>query len=272
MDEETQQMRKTQIALVDMGEKLPIRLRKLARKLSSKLKQFEFSVESITSSKIGDPTIQSEWHDVEVLFNKLREHPRTATYDILLGLTHYKITEKDPPPDPSRKDYFSLSDHEKVGLISLNESVSQYRPPAKNLYQYAAFLLVCELLNVLARQDMMHTAANFCLFDECEDRAALRQGMKKGEICTKCKSRLADASIPQDVIKQVTRVLRWCKHNSLRHVLASTARNPLTTLALGTIMGWAAKSYISQGQFLFLLVPALIIISLVSVYYSYSER
>ena len=62
-------MRKTQIALVDMGERLPIRLSKLARKLNSKLKKFEFSVESVTAAKVGDPTIESEWHDVEILFS-----------------------------------------------------------------------------------------------------------------------------------------------------------------------------------------------------------
>jgi len=49
-------MYRNRVALVDLGENLPISLETLTRKLNSRQKSFFFEpVEAVTSSKIGEP-------------------------------------------------------------------------------------------------------------------------------------------------------------------------------------------------------------------------
>ena len=264
---------KTRVALVDMGERLPIDLNKLSGKLNSKLNSFEFSpAQSITAARIGDPTIADEWHDVEILLDMLRTDSRLQSYDLIIGFTHYKITEKASPPDSNHRDYFCLSDFHKVSVISLNDNIVKFKPPGRNLYQYAAFLSICELLINLAKKDMVHSATNFCLFDDCEDRLGFRQGMEKGEICTGCLSKLEKAGVSRTVVIQAQKVLKWCKYNSLRHSIIQTLCNPIITLALGTAVGWTAKSYVPKEQSIIIFIPTAIIIIIMLIYTRYFSK
>ncbi len=267
-------MNKRRVALIDMGERLSINLSKLATKLNSMLLNFEFSPgDPITAARIGEPTIANEWHDVENLIGVLRRHSYMAGYEFLVGLTHYKITVKDSPTDSSRRDYFSLSDFEKISVLSLNDAVAQYRPQGQNLYQYAANLLMCELLIMLAKQDMMHQATNYCLFDDCEDRAEFRRWMKKGEeICTHCSAKLQAANISKDVIEQAKRMLRWCNHVSPGYVVSKTMMNPVSTLAIGTALGWAAKTFIPGEHFLLILIFLSLVVGIVYFYSRYVSQ
>lgn len=123
-------MGKTQVGLVDLGERLPIRMRKVERQLNKRLRSFHFQTLSpVTVGKIGQPRIENEWYDVEQLFECVRSHQSFSDVDLLVGITHAKMTERPPSQLPDRRDYFSLSDYAKVSVISLNDAVRQHAPP-----------------------------------------------------------------------------------------------------------------------------------------------
>jgi hypothetical protein len=157
-------MIKTQVALVDLGERLPIRMRKLEHELARHLTNFCFqSVDPITAGKMGEPTIKEEWYDIKALFELLRSHKASQKCDLVVGITHAKISENSPSVFRDRRDYFCLSDCQRITVVSLNDAVCQYNAPGKNPYQYLAYNIVGEVLINLAKQNLMHSATKYCL-------------------------------------------------------------------------------------------------------------
>ena len=253
-------MAKFQVALVDLGERLPISTRRLARELGRHLTGFRFhTVEPITPGRMGAPTIEDEWYDVAALFQLLGSHEPSQRSDLVVGITHAKISEQPPSAFLDRRDYFSQSDQNRISVISLNDGVFQYNLPGKNAYQYLAFLIVGELLINLAKQDLMHSETNYCLFDDCANRRDFSRGMEKGRICVGCLAKLNNLGVSADVVGQAQAVLRWCRRTPMRYAAVKTMRNPFTTLSLGTATGWLCKTFLSGDYLIHVLFAAAVI-------------
>jgi hypothetical protein len=50
--------------------------------------------------------------------------------------------------------------------------------------------LLSELLNLLALDDLCHAEIDHCLFDDCVDRATIKDAIEKSWICEKCMAKL----------------------------------------------------------------------------------
>ena len=258
------------VALLDLGERLQVNLDWLARKLNSLQSSFTFTtVAPVTSAKIGDPNIQEDWntwYEFEPMFCLLRCHGCFTKYSYIIGITHLAVTERVEDTGKSGGEYFSLSDIEKVAVISLNANVLKHNSPSKSAYQYLAHIMVCELLIMLCKKDLIHAKNNFCLFDDCVDRALFRQSIELGEICEECRSKLKKHNISNKVITDVLAVLKWCKTDLIKYSVRKTLLNPFTLLSIGTGFGWLGSAFVKPNHYLAVLFSLLSIPVFVFIY------
>ncbi len=261
------------VGLVDLGERLPISLRRLESEMNKHLTNFHFQLlEPVTTGRIGNPTIQNEWYDAHVLFQHLQSHRDFSKCDFLIGITHVKMTELPLNKSHERRDYFSLSDFNKLSVISLNHAVYRHNSPSKTTYQYVGYLITGELLINLAKQDLMHSATHYCLFDDCEDRSDFSKGMQKGEICIDCLSKLDKAGVGNDIVNQFKTLLRWCRRTSVCFALGRTILNPLTSLSLGTGTGWLCATLLSKQNILLVLIATTVLPIVLFIHYKFRSR
>jgi hypothetical protein len=258
------------VALFDLGERLQVNLESLSHKLNSLQSSFTFTtVAPITLAKIGDPTIQEDWntwYEFQPMFDLLRSHDSFTQYSYIIGITHLGVTERVADTGKSGGEYFSLSDIEKVAVISLNANVLKHNSPSKSAYQYLANLIVCELLIMLCKKDLIHAKNNFCLFDDCVDRALFCQSIERGEICEECRYELKKHNISNKVITDVLAVLKWCKTDSIKYSVVNTIFHPFTLLSIGTGLGWLGSALVWPSHYVAVLCLLLSIPVVVFIY------
>jgi len=256
------------VALLDLGERLQVSLDLLARKLNSLQSSFVFTIVTpITLAKIGNPNIleddRNAWYEFDQLFDLLCSHDCSSQYSYIIGITHLNVTERADSGDKGCGDYFSLSDMERVAIVSVNPNILRHNSPSKSPYQYLAYLIACELLIMRCKTDLIHTKNNFCLFDDCVDRALFRRCIELGEICEECRSELKKHNVSNQVIKDVLAVLKWCRIDSIKYSITNTILHPITLLSVGTGLGWFGSTFVKANHYLvvlcaFLLLPLLV--------------
>lgn len=256
------------VALLDLGERLQVSLDLLARKLNSLQSSFVFTtVTPITLAKIGDPSIieddRNAWYEFDRLFDLLRSHDCSSQYSYIIGITHLNVTERTDNGDKGCGDYFSLSDKERVAVLSINLNILRHNSPSKSPYQYLAYLIGCELLIMRSGKDLIHIKNNFCLFDDCVDRALFRRCIELGEICDECSSELKKHNVSNKVIKDVLAVLKWCRIDSVKYSITNAILHPITLLSVGTGLGWFGSTFVKPNHYLvvlcaFLLIPLMV--------------
>lgn len=225
------------VALFDLGEKLRIKLPVLGSKLNRLQDSFEFSViEPITLQRLGAPD-DDPYYDVKRLHEEIERHFQRPKYDFLIGVTHLKMTVLEENVKAAERAYFSLSNLKGVGVISTHGDILDFKPLLKNEYQYVAYLVMCEVLINLAGEDLCHPDYLDCLFDDCEDRKALRDCIEKGKICdVLCRPKLKKNSVSDQVIHDVQTVLNWCKKNSLAITIRHFLNNTWVVALLGGVL------------------------------------
>lgn len=242
-------MKKHSVGLVDLGERLPLSLKALAKKLNSLQASFEFDdAEVITSDALGDPDVEGKWYDIPRLF-VLVERLASSRYDYVVGVTNCRITHtEEQPPSPDR-DYFSRSDFEKVAIISVNKSLLEYHSAGKTIMQFAGFLLIAEVAIMSAKKNLTHYSNPHCVFNECEDKDMLSDCIESGEICATCVNEIKKANIPDSTLANFRKILRWCRTNSWRLAFARMIQHPVTGLALGVGIGWFTSVFAGKDYF-----------------------
>ncbi len=250
---------KTQIVgLVDLGERLPVNLADLAKKLNRLQTSFEFDdAGAITSDALGDPEVEGKWYDIPRLFDLVRKL-KTSRYDYVVGITDCRITHTgESPPSPDR-DYFSLSDFENVAIISVNKSRLKYNSPGKTVLQFVGFLLTTEVAIMAARTNLTHYGNIHCVFNECEDTDLLPGCIESSEICMSCVAKIKKANIPDAILQSLQKILRWCSRNSWQHAFTRTMQHPITGIAVGVGVGWFTSIFVGKGSYLFMLAIMLL--------------
>jgi hypothetical protein len=240
---------KLTVGLIDVGGRLPVSLKKLAKKLNSRQKSFLFVVaDRVPISKLGLPDIKDWWYDVESLFKILRDQ-NSAEYQFVVGITHVNFTQ--PGNDETQEiSYFSLSDKKQVSVVCAGQKMLGYNSPLKDAYQYLSYMIVTELLINMTRYDLSHQFQDYCLFDDCVDRSTFRDCIDHGYICTVCENKLRTfAVISEQLIDDVKKVLSWCKRNTTRGVIRDIFTKPITTLIIGAYVGWAAQTVFTKEYF-----------------------
>lgn len=255
------------IALVALGERLPLNLFRMATKLNSLQKSFSFEIiGAITDARLGDPDIDGDWYNVKTLFEVLREHRRYEEYEFLVGVTRFKITEENARQQSTRS-YFSLGDFTKVAVVSVSDEMLGFNSPSKNTHQYVAYILMAEVLMYMAKSDLIHSQFRSCLFDDCEDRRNFSDGIDKGLICKQDIARLEQLGVNGMIVNDACTVLAWTKRKTLVFALKRTINNPVTTLVLGVIAGWLLQLYV-PASYVLLVIPIVILV-IIGVFSSY---
>jgi hypothetical protein len=246
-------MKKHRVGLIDLGERLPLKVMGLAKKLNSLQRTFEFEQAGVlTSATLGDPEVEAKWYDIPRLFALVRTLA-TSRYDYVVGITNCRITHtEDQLPSPER-DYFSRSDYEKVAIISVSKSLLKYHSAGKSISQFAGFLLISEIAIMAAKKNLTHYGNIHCVFNECEDRELLSGCIESGEICDNCVTEIKKANIPDGTLASVRKILRWCGKNSWRHAFTHAMQHPMTGLALGVGIGWFTSLFVGKHYYLLML-------------------
>lgn len=265
-------MKQISVALVDLGEQLSDFLERLVKRLNSIQDTYCFTVETAIPA-LGDPDVSYQWYYAEHLLDKIRNHHHAAEYDYMIGLTHVRITLETPDPDDVERDYFSCGDYIKHAIISMDTNLLGYLSSATKKIQYAAFLVAGELLCARAKTDLCHTVINRCLFDDCSDRKNISHNILAGSICGDCRSALKKASIGNVEIASVEKILKWAKRRTGRgSIWARVAQNSLTSLAVGTIIGWVSSVYITAQNCVPAIIMTLLVPCIVAAFYAIKDR
>ena len=223
-------------ALVDIGERLPIRLPILTRRLNRLQKSYEFTVaEPITLEKLGPPG-DNAYYSTKRLHDEVAQHPQRSTVDFLIGITNLKMTDPDEPINSAERAYFSSSNLDGIGVVSTHGDVLSFKPLLKDDYQYVAYLIMCEVLVNQTRTRLYHPEPDACLFHDCEDRSELRDCMDAGQISDKCRSILKEKGVSNFAIADVQNVLNWCKRNTLPITIRHFLNNPWVVALLVSLL------------------------------------
>ncbi len=254
-------MKPTSVALFDLGETEEMHLSTLARKLNKLQSSIYFeAIDSVPTASVGAPNVLDQWYEIPSLLRQIREHPKGSGYDFLVAVTRFKITDPKDPLAKKERDYFSKSDMEKGSVVSINRAVLKHKTGTKCTFQYIAFLAVAEVLCNLTKTYLPHPSIKRCLFDECEDRSSLIEGLESGDICPCCVQKILTAKVSQEVIEDVKKILSWCSNNTWRFAISSTLGSP--SLALSIAVGTAILSLALPTDLNWLKMPGLILLIL----------
>ena len=100
---------------------------------------------------------------------------------------------------------------------------------------------------MISKTNLSHTRTEYCLFDECEERSWLGRCIKNGTICPECQKSLEAYQVSRERIKAAATILRWSRQMPWSHALSFALKNPLTTLLVGTALGYKISSVIAEG-------------------------
>jgi hypothetical protein len=235
------------VALVALGEGIPIDLDRLGGKLNRLQNTFAFeTAPMVPIAWIGEPDIGDDWYSDKKLLGILRQHPQHQTFDYVIGLTRCKLGDIN---DSEPGTYFCSNDAAKVSVIGLSKDMLQNIPPTLDEYQYASFLIMSELLTNMSGKDIYHKRPASCLFDYCEDPRDITNPLHAGQICRECLAELGKASVSDSVLDDVRKVLDWCKTATWSSAISRTLWHPLTSLVVGTAVGWLASSLITAAYY-----------------------
>jgi uncharacterized membrane protein len=249
------------VALLDLGERLQINLPLLALKLNSLQSAFRFeTVDPVTLEAMGDPDVDNQFYSVQALFPLLQSHHDFENFKFVVGITDLKVTDSEDLESKERA-YFSKSNLSKASIISANKALLTFKSPLKTEYQYVSYLLMGELLINLARRYLEHLTPQACLFDDCEDRASLRECIEMGEICVVCRAELKKRNVSNRIIDEVNEVLRWCKKNSFAITLRHTVNDQWFMLIAGIVFALPAGWLITNGWYKTFAVVILLAVS-----------
>jgi hypothetical protein len=250
----------TTVALVNLGDNLSINLEKFANRMNSLQTTWQFRVVA-AQPNIGQPDYEDIFYQIEHLLRELANHQPANFEHVVIGLTHVRLATQDPASGHIEKDYFSLSDENRLAVVT--EYMKMWNSPNKDLYQYYGYVTVCELLTLMAKKSLVHQSKDRCLFDDCADRSEFTPGIQSGKICPQCRKSLQQAKVPDSAIDDAVRVLKWCRRNTTAKASQMTASNPYVTLVAGAALGWAASAFIGGERYRIVGFVTLLIILIV---------
>ncbi len=173
-------------------------------------------IDSISAEALGEPGVKGRYYDLGLLFETLLAHRKADQYDLVVGFTHFEITEGDRKQyDANEIGYFSLSNWRNAAMISRHPNIVKHSSPLRDIYQYAQFLLAGELLGMLSRnEDLFHEQPARCLFEECEAREDFRLALESATICVQSRAALKTAGVSESAINAVEKILKSVRRSS----------------------------------------------------------
>lgn len=218
--------RSRMIALVDIGELLPISLQRVARRLNSlQTGLFRFDVVTPAVKKLGVPD-RLHGYSNGLLFNSIGTRIKESDYDFVIGVTHHRLDE----------DRFNRhSEKEGLGVVTVADA-SEYMPRGKTLEQYLCYLILCEAFCLVGREHFEHDDVSYCLFDMCHVKRDLLICLARPHICTRCEQRLRNAGFSQQDIERGKQVLAYVGKTRLWDVCKEIVAHPIIGLLGGGLV------------------------------------
>lgn len=269
-------MKTYSVALTNVGERLPanVDLGFLANKLNTLQKTFSFEVvASIPAELFGAPDLGGQWYYFNRLFGVIENHKDFGRYDYFVGITHVRVTENEDSADDGNRDYFSMSDLNKISVITLNQNITVYTSPTKDIYQFLAFAITGELLSNVAKSYLYHNKVHYCLFDECIDRGNVAPVMEASTICSDCYHILKTKGVSETILNDMRKILDWCRRTTGKSSpFYCAVFHPFTSLIVGAAMGWASSAFLKSSQYLYVLASVIAVPTSVYLYYFKKSR
>lgn len=269
-------MKTYRVGLANFGERLPhdFSLDTLSKKLNSLQASFTFEViKPMPVEVLGGPDLGGQWYYFGRLFSILQKHSEFSDYDYFVGITHVRITESEDSEDDGNRDYFSLSDKNKITVITLNQNITVYNSKVKDIYQFISFSIIGELLCNITKENLYHNEIRYCLFDECIDRANVAQAIENSIICPKCLNLLKMQGVSDQLLTDIYKILDWCRSNTGKYSpLYRSLVHPLTFLSIGTAIGWSASSFFNPKQYLYVIIGTIIVPIILLILYVKRDR
>jgi len=221
------------IALMNLGGLLPIDLNRLAQDLNRARGQklFEFHAVKMPVPLPGRDLPHA--YSFASLFRTIKGNLFAHSFGI--GITHEVLED-------SRFNWHD--ENLGVGAITIDHA-EVYNPPGRSLYQYVAYLVLCEALCITSKTQLEHTDRYFCLFDMCTDREDIKTCIKEAHIHEGCKRRLVSLGFTPHDLASADDILRFVKQISISHAVRETIENPFVGFLLGGLTVNLVSNYVS---------------------------
>lgn len=245
------------VGIVDLGEHLGPLVSSLLKELNTRQSSFHFEkAQTITAAVMGEPDVDNEWYDKPRLLELIESKVDSKNFDFLVAITDAKITvesEKTGKPD---RDYFSYSNKKSIAVISVSPKVFNHSSPGTEVTQYAAFLIIFELIVMYTNKELSHFNPEPCLFNECEDRDFIGDCIDTGKICATCLGKLKERNVPDEMIDDAHKLMKWTSRRTTSNALVKPFKNPIVTIVLGAGIGWLLKTSVGQQYAVWVILVA----------------
>ena len=156
---------------------------------------------------------------------------------------------------PIQENFYTRSFYPDAIILSLFQSEELCEKAGRTPEEYIAISLL--LMHVLwlefkARrldaeyEDLLHTDTRGCLFDFAIHKPDKIHKLRTGQICLRCKAKLAEANVPASLIENAEKMFERIRKPSLLTSLATGLRNPIFSFVLGGIVLGAIINVVSS--------------------------
>ena len=238
------QNRPLDIALMDIGGVLGIKLDEVTKKLNS-LQQdlFHFEVMTPALTDLGDYD-KLHFYSDKVLFDHIKGRIRGSSFKYGIGITHETLDEGR---------FNRHAEKDGMGVVTIDDA-KQYTPPGKSLLQYLCFLILCEAFCITGGEHFEHDERKYCLFDMCAKKHDLVACLAKPHICPHCETRLKQAGFLDRDIVLAKKVLAYVGRPSLLYISKEIINNPIAGFILGGLIVNLLAAFIHDFPFKWSLV------------------
>jgi hypothetical protein len=220
------------IALVNLGGLLPFNITKLANDLNRLKNQKLFVFHPIALSVDLPDRDLPHGYSLHSLYQTVSNALAGSGYSFGIGITHEILEDTR----------FNWHDTEKgVGCITIDQA-EVYNPAGRTIYQYVAYLVLCEALCITGRTQFEHRERFYCLFDECLERMDLKACLMRPHI--HCKDRLKAVGFTDRDIDSAEAILHYVKKRHFSNVLAVAFSKWYTGVILGILISSSINLFI----------------------------
>ena len=246
------------IGLVNFGEVIGVSLERLASDLNraqnGKTKLFQFqAIRGVTD--LGEYDLPHNYSNKK-LFSFITQSLHRTGINYGIGITVEEL---------ELGRFNSHDESAGLGLVTVYNH-DEYKPSEKTLYQYLAYLILCEAFCITGHHHFEHDDKHYCLFDECSNKKDLKVCLEHPKI--HCVQNLATLGFGPLDLANAAAILEYVRKRSVQNALVKTFSNPVVGMflgggivnllsgaiaALGSSWSWAITSFLFLGIVLFFL-------------------
>lgn len=212
------------IALVNLGGLLPISLKSLANDLNRIKNQKLFSFHAVAEKVPLPNRTLPHGYTLRSLYALIKDKIKGTGYSFGIGITHEVLEDAR----------FNWHDQKSgIGVITTDQS-EVYNPVGRTLYQYLAYLVLCEALCITGKTQFEHSGRNYCLFDMCMEKSDIKKCLTNPFI--HCTEKLKEAGFTDEDIESANGILAYVKRLRFTDVLQHVFTKPIVGILIGILV------------------------------------